>query len=201
MKKKYLSFSLLASFLLLLGGCDSSKEEICDMEKVQYVEQLIADLPTPSTDNEVVSTIFDAKEAYDDLNKKEKDMVENYTSLESCIEEIYSFVTENGSYSTKYEVALYIFLYDDLPSNYITKSEAEALGWNGGSLWNYAEGKSIGGDRFYNREGLLPNGVYYECDIGYKGENSRNAFRIVYSLISDTVYYTHDHYSSFEQLY
>ena len=206
MKKRWFGYSLFACFSLLLGACDqtttsSSIDDIYDIEKVNEVEALISDLPSPSTNNQVVISIFTVQDAYNDLNEKEKGMVENYTVLESYVDQIYSLVTIDGTYSSKYEVALYIFLYDDLPSNFITKDEAEALGWTGGSLWFYADGKSIGGDRFYNRERLLPEGVYYECDIDYQGERSRNALRIVYSLSLDTIYYTSNHYSSFEQLY
>ena len=65
-------------------------------------------------------------------------------------------VSEDGEYWTKDEVALYIHLYGHLPKNYITKEQAEALGWPGGSLEPYAPGCSIGGGYFGNYEGLLP---------------------------------------------
>lgn len=107
----------------------------------------------------------------------------------------------NGTYHTKDEVALFIHLYGRLPNNYITKNQAEALGWSGGSLERYAPGKCIGGDRFYNREGLLPKGhTYYECDIGTLGANSRGSRRIVFST-DGLVYYTSNHYKSFTLLY
>lgn len=51
---------------------------------------------------------------------------------------------------------LYLDRYGVLPDNYITKDEARALGWEGGSVENYLDGAAIGGDRFGNREGLLP---------------------------------------------
>lgn len=63
---------------------------------------------------------------------------------------------EAGTYTTKGDVALYLHLYGHLPDNFITKSEARSLGWEGGSLEEYAPGKCIGGDRFGNYEGLLP---------------------------------------------
>lgn len=107
----------------------------------------------------------------------------------------------DGSYTTKEDVALYIHLYGSLPNNFITKSEARALGWKGGSLEKYAPGKCIGGDRFYNREGLLPAGhTYYECDINTLGSSSRGAKRIVFSS-DGLIYYTGDHYNSFTLLY
>ena len=77
-------------------------------------------------------------------------------------------VDEDGSYTTKEDVALYIHTYGHLPGNFITKKEAQALGWSGGSLEPYAPGKCIGGSRFGNYEGLLPEAegrTYTECDI------------------------------------
>jgi len=113
-------------------------------------------------------------------------------------------VTEDGTYTSKEEVALYIHLYDHLPDNYITKSEAEDLGWDSreGNLDEVAPGKSIGGNRFGNYEGLLPekNGrKYWECDIDFDG-GYRGAKRIIYSN-DGLIYYTEDHYKTFEKLY
>ena len=67
-----------------------------------------------------------------------------------------SNVVEDGQYCTADEVAAYIKEFHKLPSNYITKSEARNLGWQGGPLKNYAPGKSIGGDTFTNRQHVLP---------------------------------------------
>ena len=113
-------------------------------------------------------------------------------------------VEENGWYTSKEEVALYIHLYDRLPDNYVTKDEAQQAGWNGGNVERYTgEGTAIGGGYFGNREGLLPKEQgrsYTECDIDTPGENSRGAKRIVFSN-DGLIYYTEDHYESFELLY
>ena len=114
-------------------------------------------------------------------------------------------IDEDASYNTKDEVALYLHTYGHLPDNYITKDEAEDAGWKteGLDLDEACPGMSIGGDRFGNREGLLPNAkgrVWYECDIDYNGGRSRGPKRIVYSN-DGLIYYTQDHYESFEQLY
>lgn len=112
-------------------------------------------------------------------------------------------IDENGSYYSKKDVALYIHTYGHLPGNFITKKEAEALGWTGGSVERYAKGKAIGGDSFGNYEGKLPkkNGrKYYECDIDTKGAKSRGAKRIIFSN-DGLIFYTDDHYENFEQLY
>ena len=110
---------------------------------------------------------------------------------------------EDGSYTSKEDVALYIHLYGCLPSNFITKKEAEALGWKGGSLEPYASGMCIGGNRFGNYEGLLPEKdgrSYTECDIDTLGADKRGSKRIVFSN-DGLIYYTEDHYESFELLY
>ena len=105
--------------------------------------------------------------------------------------------------TSKDEVAAYIHENGCLPDNFITKSEARELGWNGGSLEPYAPGMCIGGDRVGNYEGLLPEKdgrTYYECDIDTLGAETRGVKRIVYSS-DGLIYYTEDHYESFELLY
>ena len=110
-------------------------------------------------------------------------------------------IPEDGSYTTKEDVALYIHTYGKLPQNFITKKAAKKLGWQGGSLEDYAPGKCIGGDYFGNYEGLLPEDKeYHECDIGTLGKSKRGAKRIIYSD-DGYIYYTGDHYESFELLY
>ena len=113
-------------------------------------------------------------------------------------------VEEDGWYSSKEEVALYIHLYGELPGNYVTKAEAEDAGWTGGSVERWTgEGTALGGSYFGNYEGLLPKEqgrTYAECDVDTVGENSRGAKRIVFSN-DGLIYYTEDHYESFELLY
>lgn len=112
-------------------------------------------------------------------------------------------IDEDGIYDTKDEVALYIHTFGCLPGNYITKAEAEKAGWSGGSVEKYCPGKCIGGGRFGNYEGLLPDAegrVWTECDINTLGAASRGAERIVFSN-DGLIYYTPDHYDSFQLLY
>lgn len=111
-----------------------------------------------------------------------------------------SRIDESGSYTTKEDVALYIHTYGKLPHNFITKKEAQKLGWSGGSLEPYAPGMCIGGNYFGNYEGALPDGNYKECDIDTLGKKSRGSKRIIYSD-DGRIYYTGDHYKTFEQLY
>ena len=99
-------------------------------------------------------------------------------------------------------VVLYLEVYDELPPNYITKSQAQELGWEGGSVEKYQDGAAIGGDAFGNREGLLPKADgrrYTECDIDTNGYSSRGSKRLVFS--NDGLYfYTSDHYESFSEV-
>ena len=109
---------------------------------------------------------------------------------------------EEGSYTSRDTVALYLMKYGTLPQNYITKAEAQALGWEGGSLLEDAPGKSIGGDRFGNYEGALPEAkgrTYTECDIDTAGADERGAKRIVFSN-DGLIFYTEDHYQTFTLL-
>ena len=110
-------------------------------------------------------------------------------------------VDEDGEYTAPEDVALYIHTFGHLPDNFITKNQARDLGWDNsrGNLWDVAPGKSIGGDRFGNYEGLLPDGSYRECDVNYEG-GYRGAERLIYGQ-DGSVYYTNDHYKSFTQLY
>ena len=106
-------------------------------------------------------------------------------------------------YDDKDRVALYLHLYGELPPHFITKKEAQKLGWDGGEVEYYRTGAAIGGDYFGNYEGLLPKKKgrsYYECDIDTVGKRSRGAKRIIYSN-DGLIYYTDDHYESFTLLY
>ena len=103
------------------------------------------------------------------------------------------------------EVAVveHIVEHGTLPDSYVTKSEARDLGWvaSEGNLHEVAPGKSIGGDRFMNREKELPNAPgrqYFEADLNYDG-GSRGAERLVYSS-DGLIFITRDHYRSFEEV-
>ena len=112
-------------------------------------------------------------------------------------------IDEAGTYDQADDVALYIYTYNKLPSNYISKKEAKKLGWEGGSVEQVAPGKCIGGDWYGNYEGLLPakeGREYHECDIDTLGKKKRGAKRIIYSN-DGLIYYTDNHYESFTLLY
>ena len=137
------------------------------------------------------------------LPQQEQQDAQNAPSEDADTPDETAQIDEDGSYTTKDDVALYIHTYGHLPDNFITKKDAQALGWPGGSLEPYAPGKCIGGSRFGNYEGLLSEAdgrTYTECDIDTLGADSRGAKRIVFSN-DGLIYYTEDHYKSFELLY
>lgn len=89
-----------------------------------------------------------------------------------------------------------------LPACYLTKSAAQAKGWSPGSpVGKVAPGGAIGGDRFGNYEGRLPQGKsYVEADLDDDGGN-RNARRLVFEPAgakSWKIWLTVDHYESFQ---
>ncbi len=114
-----------------------------------------------------------------------------------------ALIDYDGYYYSKEDVALYIHTYGCLPQNFVTKDEAGDAGWNGGPVEKYLPEMAIGGDRFGNREGLLPDAPgrkWTECDVNTLGASGRGAERIVFSN-DGLIYYTADHYESFELLY
>ncbi len=110
---------------------------------------------------------------------------------------------EHGVYDSRDDVALYLHVYGHLPDNFMTKKEARAEGWQSGALNRTIKGMCIGGDEYGNFEGNLPEAddrIYYECDIGTLHAKKRGARRIVWSN-DGLIYYTDDHYKTFELLY
>ena len=153
----------------------------------------------------LVSVLTGCTAPVDSAESGGQDYEEAITTEESYeVEEEGIQVDEDGTYTSKEEVAAYIYEFGHLPDNFITKKEAKALGWESkeGNLAEVAPGMSIGGDHFGNYEGLLPEEDgrdYYECDINSDG-GYRGAERIVFSN-DGLIYYTEDHYESFELLY
>ena len=110
-------------------------------------------------------------------------------------------IKEDGYYYDLEHVVLYYEKYNRLPSNFITKNKARALGWERGRLTGYKEGAAIGGDRFGNYERILPTlrGMeYIECDIDTE-DASRGEKRLVISN-NKRYFYTTDHYATFREV-
>ena len=180
---------------------DEDSSDNSDSEELQSGDTADSEDDTSADDNDTLNSGDDSS---DNTDSDDSQSDEDLGSVSDSDDESELTVSEDGEYTSKEEVALYIHLYNHLPSNYITKNEAKDLGWDSGAgnLNKVAPGKSIGGDKFGNREGLLPKKdkrVYYECDIDYvKGK--RNGKRIVFSN-DGLIYYTGDHYETFELLY
>lgn len=176
--------SLLAMLMALavvfsLTGCEVSEKELAVAGAVvEEALEILEELPD-STENTSAQT----------------------EEVKTPTQETEPWIDPYGSYTSKEDVALYIHLYGELPLNFMTKKHARSLGWEGGSLEPVAPGMCIGGDHFGNYEGLLPEDrEYTECDIDTLGAKSRGAKRIVFSD-DGLIYYTEDHYESFELLY
>ena len=199
MKRFFSVLSVLICMLLFTGCFNSADKEDGFLETDKETDSLIADM-------------IESVSVFEDSGSEETDVSEEISlPAETCPEETTVTdeteeelqIDENGAYTTKQEVAFYIYTYGHLPSNFITKKEAESLGWSGGSLEPYAPGKCIGGNRFGNYEGILPEKEgrqYTECDIDTLGAEKRGAKRIVFSN-DGLIYYTEDHYETFELLY
>ena len=162
---------------------------------------IYAFLPDSGTDS-TIGVIQGSDSAVTTVISDVAESLEEETDAEAKTEEA-KLIDPDGYYYSKDDVALYIHTYGCLPANFVTKSEAEDAGWSGGSVERYIPGAAIGGNRFGNREGLLPDApgrTWTECDINTLGESGRGAERIVFSN-DGLIYYTSDHYESFELLY
>ena len=175
---------LLALILLFFFGAPGGEEAAAPQPETQIVQTVTEETAVPEAEAPA-ETVEEAEEPAEEP------------------EPAAAAIAEDGWYTTKEDVALYIHTYGTLPDNFITKDEARNLGWEGGGLEDYAPGMCIGGDRFGNYEGLLPKQSgrkYTECDIDTMGADVRGAKRIVFSN-DGLIYYTDDHYESFELLY
>ncbi|MBR4308816.1 MAG: ribonuclease [Oscillospiraceae bacterium] len=176
---------------------DSSQADPTESAPADQATEPVTEAPTAPTEATPESTAPTTTEA----PTQEYPTEENELPIDFFDDEPAAAIAEDGVYTSKDDVALYIHTYGHLPSNFITKNEARSLGWEGGSLEPYAPGKCIGGDRFGNYEGLLPTDrKYTECDIDTLGAKSRGAKRLVFSS-DGLIYYTDDHYESFTLLY
>lgn len=194
MKRKIVTlFSLICLLALLLCGCGSTGQSASG-------ESASADAISGESADASANAEVNPEMQSDDLALSSDAEIIAEIKAANVPDGTKLSVEEDGVYTSKDEVSLYLQTYGHLPSNFITKSEAEELGWEGGSLEPYAPGKCIGGDVFGNYEGLLPEDEeYHECDIDTLGADSRGAKRLVYS--DTTIYYTDDHYKTFDLVF
>ena len=212
-KCRMIIFMLILAFALTVTGCGKKKDKqttaggtVVTTEKTTEKTtsgKSTNEAKTEASTAETLTTekLTTEKQATEALTT-EKPTTEKPATEAPATEAPSAAIDEDGEYYSKDDVALYIHVYGKLPKNYITKNEARELGWNGGALEEYAPGKCIGGDRFGNYEGNLPEKAgrkYTECDIDTKG-TKRGAKRIIFSN-DGLIYYTEDHYNTFELLY
>ena len=206
MKRKYFRiwrWLMLALMLLVVTACGKTAQS-------QSTGLVVVDSAASSqnenfsvSDESTLSVSEDSSGGTSVLSGENTDSVDSETASSdiSVWENEPVSVREDGKYTSKEEVAAYLHQFGHLPSNYITKMKAKKLGWDssGRHLWVVAPGKSIGGGYFGNAEGILPEGEYRECDIDFDGRK-RGVKRLVYSE-DGRIYYTEDHYETFERLY
>ena len=169
------------------------EEELAELENPEAGDDAFSVADEPEVDSEEYEVDFEDEE---DVSAGTMDLEDGYsTGIE---------VEEDGTYTSKEEVAAYIYQFAHLPSNYITKKEAQELGWKSteGSLDGAAPGKCIGGDKYSNYDKMLPEEegrTYYECDVNCEG-GDRGEERLIYSD-DGLIFYTGDNYNTFEQVY
>jgi len=212
--KKILSLVLVALLIVSLCACgaesiQSAFEEISQSESTAGTQSPIT-LPVtddePSTDKSEeqpgISSV-DSENTENSAGYSENDSTlpaESEISDEESLPQSAKSIDEDGWYYDLENVTLYLMAYNHLPGNFITKKQAEKLGWSGGSVQKYQEGAAIGGSHFGNYEGILPDGNYTECDIDTDGASSRGAKRLVFSD-DGRYYYTDDHYDTFAEIH
>lgn len=187
--KKY--FLLIFTLLSLFGCSTATNSAIEDDEDVTIGES--------SSSKNIKSS---SSEKFSSSSNEKSSSSTNIPSLN----EIYQNIEESATCTIRDSVAAYLCKFDHLPSNYVTKDKGRALYEEQGntfSKWNFNPwttiGVMIGGDEFFNKEGLLPQASYHEADLQYNASN-RGTKRLVYQG-NCVIYYTADHYETFTQLF
>ena len=98
---------------------------------------------------------------------------------------------------------MYLMYTQSLPNNYISKTNAIALGWSPkkGTLHSVAPSKTIFGGIYRNKNGKLPSKpgrMWYEADINYVS-GYRNHDRILFSS-DGLIFVTYDHYKTYYEI-
>ncbi len=187
---------ILALLLSFTAGCSGNKDKSSrETRQTRATATTETGETTKATETSETSETTKGTETSETSQTTETSETSEETSATTS-----DAIDRDGTYTSKDDVALYLYTYGELPSNFITKKEARDLGWSGGSVEDYAPGMCIGGDHFGNYEGVLPDGNYRECDIDTLGKSSRGAKRIIWSD-DGRIYYTDDHYESFTLLY
>ena len=102
-------------------------------------------------------------------------------------------VKETGQYSTKNEVALYLYTYHHLPSNYVSKRDPSIKD----TSVPPSDGRYFGGDVHYYKKRITEYTTktdLRECDLSYSSTENRGSKRLVYSTDFTEIFYTYTHY-------
>ena len=197
--KKLSALLLILCMALGLTACSADSEDIAALGQILSAAAEVLDSAAQQSEPPAQAASSAAAPADSKAPAPTPEPAEEASPAEEPDEEAPA-LDRDGEYTSRDDVALYLHLYGELPKNFITKNEARDLGWSGGGLDDYAFGMCIGGDRFGNYEGLLPDGSYHECDIDTLHARSRGAKRLIYAD-DGRIYYTDDHYESFTLLY
>ncbi len=200
MKQRILYPLLVCLGLFLLTGCGTLLDETMLEYEDGYNSYSESLTDAPDTTADAPTTVPETTAA------PETEAAEQIPETEAAAEAETEAATddipdEDGVYTSAEDVAEYLYIYGELPDNFLTKKEAKEMGWvsSEGNLWEVAPGMSIGGDYFGNYEGQLPEGHYTECDINYDG-GYRGSERLIFDD-EGNIYYTDDHYETFTKLY
>ena len=178
--RKYTLSIITLLCVLVLCACAGASEDHSQIRSSKAIEMMNEEIPKPGDKTAVKPT-----SAPDEESKAVPETQQ---------------IQEDGSYYDLVNVVLYLDTYKKLPPNYITKKQAESLGWEGGTVEKFQEGAAIGGSKYSNYEKTLPTGTeYHECDLDTHPHKPRGAHRLVYST-DGHYYYTSDHYEHFQEV-
>lgn len=201
--KRIVSIILILFILVSFSACGASAENV--FQALDDISDLLnTDINSssdPAQQEPVQENLNDGSSDIELINKNDSSETNDNINEESENENNV-IPDREGWYYDLSSVVMYLETYGSLPSNYITKNEAESLGWSGGSIQIFKDGAAIGGNRFGNYEGLLPNSSgrsWTECDIDTNGATSRGSKRLVFSN-DGLYYYTDDHYETFHEV-
>ena len=131
------------------------------------------------------------------------DKVPVHDNCRCYVEVVIAIVAGTATSAGSHGVDLSVFNHGRLPENYLGKKLAQKSGWEPlkGNLAEVLPGMMIGGDRYKNRDGRLPDApgrIWYEADFDYTG-GYRNDCRLIYSN-DGLIFATYDHYLTFYEI-
>ena len=178
--QKWTALLLALLMTLSLAACGSVDEETVQLG-LDVLDAVLTEMEEQEAEEELPEA---AGEGAPETLEQEAAELSTPEALPDAPEELLT-LPEDGSYTTKEDVALYIYLYGGLPDNFITKKEARALGWSKGSLEPYAPGMCIGGGHgdaatLPSRTGQIQIGL-----LGQIGLHNRRTENIFTEIIGD----------------